>query len=32
MLYAYGRKAHARVEIEGTSEAVATFQGTPLGV
>jgi uncharacterized protein (TIGR03085 family) len=32
MLYAYGRKDEALVEIEGTAEAVATFKGTPLGV
>ena len=32
MLYAYGRKDHAQVEIEGTPEAMAAFEGTPLGI
>lgn len=32
VLYAYGRKKHAKVTIEGDPGAVATFEGTPLGV
>jgi len=32
MLYAYGRKDQAHVQVEGDAEAVATFGAAPLGV
>jgi uncharacterized protein (TIGR03085 family) len=32
VLYAYGRKAHARVEVTGEPAAVEAFASTPLGV
>jgi uncharacterized protein (TIGR03085 family) len=31
-LYIYGRKAQARIELDGSEEAVARLQGTDLGV